>query len=644
MYNISHFITRQTIFLFTLLSLSFALLLAMNSAQAAPLNSDITKGNKAKSITFIRDYTYNASENDSKVSARRAALEQLQKAAIEEVGVHIQSSVVNHETVTQGELKREMQLNFKTFSQALTKTKILDEKWNGETYYIKAEIEVDPNGITTAMNSLVSGKAPVDMCADNSKIIGALLQKTANAERNQAMVDIALTTNFDDDCNRWQYGVLSSLTRYTNYPIKGYREFIFKQLANIKSYDIPQLMPRVLGYAIAHSNSISKEEWNITLEALQRMPESNLYSVIRALSYLDLNEYQNKFTDIIQLAEQGKLTDSATSKEDVIQIIIKVTLNTSKELTAKIYLRYAEDLSDVSKLAQTIRKIYEWSYSADQDDAISQASIVESQQLADEVVDHYLDNNNIEELSENAKRYLYELMRPLINASRLSGYNPAQDSSNQYIKDLLKRHPKQFAYLVESQPISESSKNLFLLQNNLPAKNLCKPKACVKQVFNKDLNASKQNVFLDYLLAYGNRTREVEKDIIKLLDRARAMPSSVHRTHRKTVLITILANLKITNTKAINLMINNLSDFDYKVPDTAIEALGVIGEPAFQGIKARFDEVEDLVKRRMIEAIGQMKPTQEMILFLKSIPTPSNAAMKFAIEDAIEALETAIKI
>lgn len=47
----------------------------------------------AAPVALVRDYTYRASENDSKVSARKAALQQLQALAIEEVGVQVQASL-----------------------------------------------------------------------------------------------------------------------------------------------------------------------------------------------------------------------------------------------------------------------------------------------------------------------------------------------------------------------------------------------------------------------------------------------------------------------------------------------------------------------------------------------------------------------
>jgi hypothetical protein len=610
--------------------------------QASPFIDAVSEADagKAKTVTFIRDYTYNASENDSKVSARRAALEQLQKAAIEEVGVHVQSSVVNHDTVTQGTdtertLKREMQLNFKTFSQALTKTKILEEKWNGESFYIKAEIEVDPNGITAAMKSIEADKPIVDVCKDNSDKVEVLWQKPANTERNQALYDIAITANFDDDCNRWQYGVLSSLTRHTNYPIPAYREFLFSQVSSVKAYELPDLLPKVINYAIRHSGNTTEEEWKVILAAMQRIPQRYVYSVLRSLSYLNAVDYKNKINDIISLASSNKLGDPAISKESAIQGIIKVSLEKHKQLTAKLYLAYADQLSDIDKLTPTVIKIYQWGHLPENNEFI---------ELADEVFEYFINSNDLDsanEVSGNNKsndrttRALYQLIQPLMNE------RSAQDPKNQYLKDLIQHYPSQFAYVIESQKIHESYKNLFLLKYNLPSNNLCSPAECAKQAANRELSTTEQNLFLDYLVAYGNRAKPVEKNIVKLLDRSRAMGSSALRTHRKTQLIIILANIKTTNSKAIDLLITSLKDFDYKVPHTAITTLSAIGMPAFERMKVVFADSEDLSKRRMVEAMREMPPSKDILTFLQSLPVPKNQALKFAIEDAIEVHESA---
>ena len=96
---------------------------------------------------FEREYTYNASENDSKVSARKAAMLQLQTLVIQEAGVQVQSSFSQKETLEGDDFNRQVQANYKTFSQALTKTRILKQAWDGENFYLKAQITVDTDNL-----------------------------------------------------------------------------------------------------------------------------------------------------------------------------------------------------------------------------------------------------------------------------------------------------------------------------------------------------------------------------------------------------------------------------------------------------------------------------------------------------------------
>ena len=114
---------------------------------------------------FTRDYTYRASDNNSKVSARKAAMQQLQSLVIQEVGVQVKSSFTNQETLNNDEFTRQVQVNYQSFSQALTKTKILEQSWNGEQFYLKALITVDTDNLidrikTIYMPSKYIGSAP----------------------------------------------------------------------------------------------------------------------------------------------------------------------------------------------------------------------------------------------------------------------------------------------------------------------------------------------------------------------------------------------------------------------------------------------------------------------------------------------------
>jgi len=608
--------------------------------QASPFIDGVSEADagKAKTVTFIRDYTYNASENDSKVSARRAALEQLQKAAIEEVGVHVQSSVVNHDTVTQGKLKREMQLNFKTFSQALTKTKILEEKWNGESFYIKAEIEVDPNSITLAMNGL-SAKPKINVCDANTKQVKKLRNKPASTERNTTLAELAMKASFNDECNAWQYSVLYTLIYYKQYPVSGYREFLFDQLSKVKSTELLELPAKAVQYAISQSGEVTSDEWSITLKAMEKASYRSLQKLVMEINSLGTKSYKEKINDIIELVDEQKFQDKTLTKSKVIQLLINQSFSTHDEdhqhnqLSANLYLTYADDLTDVNKTINHLIKFYQWGHLPKERDS----NELNAKELADELMHHFLDNNDVESLPDNAQSKLYEVLRPLMNDRVKKG-----GVDYQYLEDLLKDYPAEFTYLVESRNMHASYKNLFLLKYNLPAVNVCKPIECTKQSRSKDLNAREQGTYLDYLVAYGSRASSAEKEIIKQFERLQTLHKSGYRSRIELAFITALSNIKSTNPKAIHLILNTLQENDRQVAEAAVDALAVIGEPVFEQMKKAYSNTSSKAQQRIIESMGKMKVFDGLINFLKTLPTPTNSSVKYALEDAIDALESSI--
>jgi len=105
--------------------------------------------------TFIKEYRYNASDNDSKNSSRKIAIAELKSLISEEIGVHIQSSFNITKTLTNKVIKKEiLQL-----STSITQLKILDENWNGKTYYIKASVQVNEEQAMRSLLDVIKGKA-----------------------------------------------------------------------------------------------------------------------------------------------------------------------------------------------------------------------------------------------------------------------------------------------------------------------------------------------------------------------------------------------------------------------------------------------------------------------------------------------------
>ena len=97
--------------------------------------------------TFIKEYTYQASEIDSKMSSRVIALEQVKRLLLEELGTYLESQT----EVKDYQLTKEQ---ITSITAGIVQTKIIEEKWNGKEYWLKAEITADPKKVAKAVDSL----------------------------------------------------------------------------------------------------------------------------------------------------------------------------------------------------------------------------------------------------------------------------------------------------------------------------------------------------------------------------------------------------------------------------------------------------------------------------------------------------------
>jgi DNA repair exonuclease SbcCD ATPase subunit len=111
----------------------------------------------AQKKTFIREYVYKASETDSKVTSRQKALTEVKALLIEELGIYVESYVNHAVTDKDGVITKDFFTNeIKTLSAGTTETKILEERWDGYEYFIKAEIVADPEEVVRRINQTLS--------------------------------------------------------------------------------------------------------------------------------------------------------------------------------------------------------------------------------------------------------------------------------------------------------------------------------------------------------------------------------------------------------------------------------------------------------------------------------------------------------
>lgn len=228
--------------------------------------------------TFIREYSYDAAEMDSRISCRYIALEQVKRLLLEELGTYVESVT----TVNNYQVDRD-QINILT--AGVVQTKILDEKWDGKQYWLKAEIAADPDEVAEAVNQL----------KDNQQLMADLKEAreeatTALAEVESLKLALADATTAREDRARYD--------------------------ESIRQLQATDLFERGQYYATAgdYQRAIAAYDRAATL----RPGDSKLYSN-RGTTYVLMGNYQQAFSDFnraIKLNprkttfyEQRKITD-----------------------------------------------------------------------------------------------------------------------------------------------------------------------------------------------------------------------------------------------------------------------------------------------------------------------------------------------
>jgi hypothetical protein len=116
----------------------------------------------AQKKTFIREYVYQASEADSKLTARKIAIQEMQTLLLQEIGQALQSEQALKKLSVTKDGKEIFSESFSQEIMAITagfvEMKVLNEAWNGKTYYIKAQMLVNPKEVSQRVAEVLNNK------------------------------------------------------------------------------------------------------------------------------------------------------------------------------------------------------------------------------------------------------------------------------------------------------------------------------------------------------------------------------------------------------------------------------------------------------------------------------------------------------
>ena len=586
---------------------------------------------------YIREYTYNASENDSKVSARKAAMQQLQSLLIEELGVQVQSNFSNTEKLTGNEFSRTVKANYQTFSKALTKTRIIKQKWDGATYYVKAAISVNKSDLKNKIQVVYAAPqggqvASSDPCkAMRSKVL-ALLENAHRPEPIQEAIALSKKHPFDNRCHDWQYSILS-MFRSLSVDDDPYREFLFNTVKSDPSSFAGDLILDVLRYSLA-VKPLTKKEFSIVLDAMRRGHKGTVFTslglLIRKTKKSDPGESihnikannikQNhkdlefQLTNIIELARREELgSPKVVSYSEVSNKILTVMVKEHPDLFSEYYERHSHALTPNNKKSFG-PKLFSF-------------FLKEPNQPRLDMVNSYIKSTKMD------KRLNGKVFSFFNKLKKEEAKNPFY---TQALNSLVSSNKEKMADIILNARTNQKTKMSWLIEYDIPSDTVCELKACAKKLFDKKKSVQLEHA--KYLVAYGKRAAPIEKQIIRRFARFVGQRPYQGRATFKIEMLKVLGNIETKNPDAINIVIKELGSLDMKVPAQAQETLVQIGTPSLAILKASYSQQKPLVQRRIVEALAQFQQNKKPVLTFLTTIKPANNAIQYAIEDATEAL------
>lgn len=237
----------------------------------------------AEKVTFVKEYNYNASDLDSKVSSRTIALEQVKRLLLEELGTYlIGETEVKNFRLTKDQIT--------TYSAGVVSAEVVDEKWDGKTYYLKAKVSADPTEVTKSLQNIANDKQKAKELEDVRK---KAAEYSKEIERLKKELEIAKadTKNIDQkaDIKKEKGKVI-----YTNQAsIKQYNEAV-------KGLSATDWFEKGLKF---YESGNYKEEINAYTKAIQLNPQYADAYYNRGITYANLGNYQQAINDYAKAIE-----------------------------------------------------------------------------------------------------------------------------------------------------------------------------------------------------------------------------------------------------------------------------------------------------------------------------------------------------
>jgi tetratricopeptide (TPR) repeat protein len=133
----------------------------------------------AETKTFTKEYTYQASEDDSRNSSRTIALREVKRLLLEELGTYLESeTMVKNFQLTKDQVT--------AFTAGIVKEEVIDQKWDGDSlkYWLKAKITADTADVIKSIEALRKDRVKTKELEELKRRSDELLSENATLRKD----------------------------------------------------------------------------------------------------------------------------------------------------------------------------------------------------------------------------------------------------------------------------------------------------------------------------------------------------------------------------------------------------------------------------------------------------------------------------
>jgi tetratricopeptide (TPR) repeat protein len=252
----------------------------------------LTNTVNAETKTFIKEYTYQAGDEDSRNSSRIISLREVKRLLLEELGTYLESQTeVKNFQITKDQIT--------TLTAGIVGTEVIEDKWDGKVYWLKAKITANPQDVIKAIDSLRNDRAKVkeleelrnkseELLKENKLLTkqlktakGDAKQKSAKAYK-QNINNLSATEWFEKGCE------LSKSGNYTD-AVKA-----FSRAIELNPQDAVAYYNRGVIYHMLGNTQQAINDYNKAIELNQQHAD---FYYNRGNAYVELGNYQQAIND-----------------------------------------------------------------------------------------------------------------------------------------------------------------------------------------------------------------------------------------------------------------------------------------------------------------------------------------------------------